>query len=76
MGSMCPWRALRPVGNTQRPWLSGPHSGRSADGCMGIPRMGTNLTPVPISRHVTGGRLRFGRGRGLISRINAREGNR
>jgi hypothetical protein len=24
MGSMCLWRALRPVGNAQRPWLSGP----------------------------------------------------
>lgn len=74
MGSMCLWRALRPVGNAQRPWLSGPTP-------VGLPtdawasRMGTNFTPVPMSRHVTGRRLRFGRGRGLISRINAWEGN-
>jgi len=27
MGSMWPWRALRPVGNAQRPWPTGPAAG-------------------------------------------------
>jgi hypothetical protein len=70
MGSMSPWRALRPVGTAQRPWLSGPAPGGLPADAWASPN-GDQLHARPMSRHVTGRRLRFGRGRGLISRINA-----
>lgn len=47
MGGMCPWRALRPVGNAQRPWLSSPTPGGLPTEAWGIVRMGTKLHARP-----------------------------
>lgn len=76
VGSMLPWWTMRPVGNAPRPWPARSHSGRPAAGSIGIAGMGANIPSVPMSPQVAGTRLRFGRGRGLISRVNVREGNR